>query len=518
MVFLCGSSAPSWAPPLKSWVALPPFALPAAAAAAPCRTFPRAAFASSRSADFPTPAATAVTTARTASTASTATGDHHKSKPRIVILGSGWAGFQLLRRINNQKYQVTVVSPRNYFVFTPLLASTSVGTLEFRCVVEPVKRSNVEFYEANCEKIDFGQKQLLCSSTLEDFKKNDFTVPYDHLVIATGAVSNTFGIPGVTENAIFLKDIGDARRIRTRIMECFEYASQPNISEQERRDSMHFAVVGGGPTGVEFMAELHDYITEDVLRLYPNLAKYVTATIFDVGKSILGGFDASLSQYASSKFTRKGIKLRMGVRVKSVDKGFILLESGEVVPFGLLVWSTGVTPVDLIKRLDLPKDRPMGRLLTDGYLRVLDKEMKPMKNVFALGDCASIDGVGLPCTAQVANQKGVWLQKSLNAKSPELWPDAVESSRLKPFRYDHVLSLAYIGKWRAIADSSDPTAKRDEPGPAAAAKIIPSTGVGAWLVWRSAYFTMSVSVKNKILIPMFWFLTWIFGRDVSRLR
>ncbi|KAI9331321.1 hypothetical protein BDR26DRAFT_912491 [Obelidium mucronatum] len=423
-------------------------------------------------------------------------------KHRLLVLGSGWAGFRLIQGIDTKRFDVTVVSPRNHFTFTPLLASSAVGTLEFRCVTEPIKR---------------------------------FALGFDSLVIATGAISNTFNIPGVKEHALFLKDVSDARKIRSRIVECFAYASQPNVSEAERSKLLHFAVVGGGPTGVEFMAELHDFITEDILKLYPNLRPHVSMTIYDVGKKILGAFDDKLSQYARDRFTRKGITLKLGEGVKEVHKTHFILQGGAKVDYGLLVWSTGLSPVTLVKQMtdagtgngsnvaNAARDASMGRLLTDEHFRVLDGNSKPMEGVYALGDCATVKDRHLPCTAQVANQKAAWLFKALNKtiKASPSSPASFESVGVKPFKYNHMGSLAYVGKWRAIVDMSPtgpPPSNDDSLAEAVAAiqQFVPNTGISAWVFWRSAYFTMSVSLKNKVMIPMFWFLTWIFGRDITR--
>ncbi|KAI8835349.1 pyridine nucleotide-disulfide oxidoreductase-domain-containing protein [Chytridium lagenaria] len=412
-----------------------------------------------------------------------------KPKGRIVVLGTGWRDFELREGL--------IQRPRNHLSLHLLLASASVGTLEFRCVVEPLKQHapHVEFYEANCKSIDWKNKVLQCASTLRG--GDEFQVAYDSLVIAAGAVSNTFNIKGAQEHACFLKDIKDARKIRTRIMECFELASQPNKTETQKRDILHFAVVGGGPTGVEFMAELHDFVTEDVLAHYPNLKPFVTMTIYDVGKSILNAFDATLGDYAATRFKRKGIKLKLNTGVKEVSSDHIILSDDRKVPYGLLVWSTGLAPIDLT--------------LTDEYFRVLEPSGEVINDVYALGDCATVQGTSLPCTAQAANQKATWLVKALNEIGRK-YPDEESNTALKrvePFNYKHQGSLAYLGKWKAIADLKPPASKRS-------ISFIPSTGVGAWLFWRSAYFTMSVSMKNKVLIPMFWFLTWIFGRDTSR--
>ena len=320
-----------------------------------------------------------------------------------------------MRSLDQRNYEVVVVSPRNYFLFTPLLASTCVGTLEFRCITEPIRAHAKEliYYESRCDSIDFAAKTIECSRVKGGER---VSLSYDKLVVACGAVTQTFGIPGVTENAFFLKDINDARRIRTRVIDCFERASQPDTPAETQRHLLHFAVVGGGPTGVEFSAELHDFITEDLARLYPELMDKVNMSLFDVAPKILTSFDSSLSDYATSRFKRKGIVVRTGSLVDRITPGeTIHLKSGQSFHVGLIVWATGLAPNPLINSLRLPLD-PGKRVLTDAFLRVLDGNGKPMEDVYALGDCATIkDGPRYPATAQVANQKAIYLSKCKKA-------------------------------------------------------------------------------------------------------
>ena len=158
--------------------------------------------------------------------------------------------------------------------------------------------------------MDFDKKIINCTSTLGDCTEK-YQISYDHLLVACGMVTNTFGIEGVHEHAYFLKDISDAKKIRGRVIECFERASQPGVSEKEKWNLLHFAVVGGGPTGIEFSAELYDFVRDDMANLYPELSSMVTMTVFDVSPRILNGFDDSLSKYAMARFERQGIQLRL---------------------------------------------------------------------------------------------------------------------------------------------------------------------------------------------------------------
>ncbi|KAF8923695.1 hypothetical protein BGZ58_002651 [Dissophora ornata] len=436
-----------------------------------------------------------------------------------MILGSGWGGFKLMRDMDKNAYQVVAVSPRNHFLFTPLLASTSVGTLEFRCITEPVRSytRNVEYHQAWCDTVDFDKHKVDCTLNLSKVpathvqtatgkegaigSTNNISLDYDHLIISVGSYSNTFNIPGVKEHAFFLKEVADARNIRSRVLECFERAEMSR-SDEERNGLLHFAVVGGGPTGVEFSSELHDFIREDCSRLFPGLMNHVSLAVYDVAPTILANFDKSLAQYCMNKFKRSGIEVRTGTMVERVEDGKMVLKDGKEVPFGCLVWSTGLTENPMTASLEgrVLKSKSK-RILTDPYLRVLDPEGKVIPNVYALGDCATIKDHDLPQTAQVANQQAIWLRKALNklAKQPEKSFTDVTA----PFSFKNLGSMAYIGNWEALVDMTKINEKAKD------------SGRFAWIFWRSSYLTMSVSMRNKMIIPMYWFLTWMGGRDVS---
>ncbi|XP_071710087.1 external alternative NAD(P)H-ubiquinone oxidoreductase B2, mitochondrial-like [Rutidosis leptorrhynchoides] len=321
-------------------------------------------------------------------------------KKKVVVLGTGWAGTSFLKNLKDPSLDVQVVSPCNYFAFTPLLPSVTVGTVEARSVVEPIrnivrkKNFDVRFKEAECFKIDTVNKKVHCKSTQTSNLggKEEFTLDYDYLVIAMGARANTFNTPGVVENAHFLKEVEDALRIRRSIIDCFERASLPSLSEDERRRILHFVVVGGGPTGVEFAAELHDFLHEDLLKLYPDLKKYISITLLEAGAHILNMFDKRITDFAEEKFKRDGINVKTGSMVVKVsDKAISLKEisSGENkdLPYGMVVWSTGIgtRPVimDFMKQIGQGNRRVMA---TDEWLRV-----EGVPNVYALGDCSTIN-------------------------------------------------------------------------------------------------------------------------------
>lgn len=195
---------------------------------------------------------------------------NYSGKPRVVVLGTGWSSFAFAKNLKREAFDVTIVSPRNHMLFTPLLASTAVGTLEFRSISQPVKNSmrDVHFVKGEATKLDTTTKTVVAeTSTLTSkgehiSQRVQVTIPYDVLVIGVGARNNTFNIVGVEENLFFLKELGEARSIRQRIIQNVEMATFGGVSQAERRRLLSFVIIGGGPTGVEFSAELHDFVLE----------------------------------------------------------------------------------------------------------------------------------------------------------------------------------------------------------------------------------------------------------------
>ncbi|GAB4826861.1 External alternative NAD(P)H-ubiquinone oxidoreductase B2, mitochondrial [Ancistrocladus abbreviatus] len=329
----------------------------------------------------------------------TSPGRENKKK-KIVVLGTGWAGTSFLKNLKNPSYDVQVISPRNYFAFTPLLPSVTCGTVDARSIVEPIlkivkkKNLDIHFSEAECVSIDPVNKKVYCQSNQDTNLngKEEFSVEYDYLIIAVGARSNTFNIPGVVENAHFLKEVEDAQRIRRSIIDCFERANLPTLSDEERKKILHFVIVGGGPTGVEFAAELHDYVNEDLVTLYPQVKDMVKITLLEATDHILNMFDKRITAFAERKFKRDGIEVKTGAMVVQVtDKEIATKEfkNGETssIPYGMVVWSTGIGTrpliADFMKKIGQTNRRV---LATDEWLRV-----EGCNNVYALGDCATIN-------------------------------------------------------------------------------------------------------------------------------
>ncbi|CAN1231779.1 External alternative NAD(P)H-ubiquinone oxidoreductase B1, mitochondrial, partial [Linum perenne] len=321
-------------------------------------------------------------------------------KKRVVVLGTGWAGTSFIKDLDDSMYDVKVVSPRNYFAFTPLLPSVTCGTVEARSIVEPIRNmirkrdGEIQFLEADCLKIDSEKNKIFCKASFDNKSvgSEEFSLEYDYLVIAVGAQVNTFNTPGVNENCHFLKDLEDAQRLRRTVIDCFEKAVLPDLTEEERRTNLHFVIVGGGPTGVEFAAELHDFLIEDLVNIYPTVKDLVKITLVQSGDHILNTFDERISSFAEQKFGRDGIEVQTGCRVVSVSDKEITMKmkpTGEVcsIPHGLVLWSTGISTRPVV--LDFMEQIGQGNrriLATNEWLRVKETE-----NIYALGDCATID-------------------------------------------------------------------------------------------------------------------------------
>ncbi|CAJ0870942.1 365_t:CDS:10 [Entrophospora sp. SA101] len=293
--------------------------------------------------------------------------DSQKDKPRIVILGSGWGAISVLKELEKDNYHVTLISPQ------PLLPSATVGTLETRSLLEPirsiVKGIDAHYLEATATDICFDERLVEVKPT-GDFSQS-FYVPYDKLIIAVGSQSITHGIEGI-EHCHFLKTVNDARKLRKTIIRNFEMASLPTTSPEEKKRLLSFVVCGGGPTGVEFAAELHDFLNEDLVRYFPAvLRNEVKVSIIQSQDHILNTYDEKISKFAESKFQRDNINVITNARVQKIEPNQIVYkmkkgDKEERLDYGLCLWSTGI----------------YNRLRLKGA---------PDSSVYAIGDCSTIE-------------------------------------------------------------------------------------------------------------------------------
>ncbi|KAL4901884.1 hypothetical protein BDW74DRAFT_67526 [Aspergillus multicolor] len=323
-----------------------------------------------------------------------------KDKPRLVILGTGWGSIALLKELNPDDYHVTVVSPTNYFLFTPMLPSATVGTLGLRSLVEPVRRIvqrvHGHFLKGEAVDVDFSEKLVEITQINNKGEEEQFYLPYDKLVIGVGCVTNPHGVKGL-DNCHFLKTIDDARRIKNQVLDNMELACLPTTTDEERKRLLSFVVCGGGPTGVEFASELFDLLNEDLLYSFPKILRNeISVHIIQSRSHILNTYDEALSKFAESRFARDDVDVLTNARVKEVREDrvvFTQVEDGKTVtkeiPMGFCLWSTGVARAVLCTKLadKLDSQNNKHALETDSHLRVIGA---PLGDVYAIGDCATV--------------------------------------------------------------------------------------------------------------------------------
>lgn len=446
------------------------------------------------------------------------------SKPHLVIIGSGWAGFYLAENVNLSSYNVTLISPRRTSAYTPLLASAAVGLFNFYLAEEPVRsasRCDLNFVKANVLDIDFTKKICQCTPAFEEdpnLEKIQFEIAYDYLVIAPGCIPNTFGTPGVDEHAIFIKNVSDAMRVRKTLFDLLEKASLPCTSTERAKELLHIAIVGGGPTGIELTAELDDLCQNELRKLYPRVAEHVTISIYDVAPHILSAYDAKLHDYATSQLKARNVDVAPNTRIERVDEHALYIKDKGRVPYGMLIWATGNKNVPLIETIDVKiNEKGLKRILTDDKLRVFRKpdatttsnasssspSPEVWDGVFSLGDAADIEGQSLPTTAEVAVQKARYLVENFNALVAA--PSSSSSSAFaKPFVYAQKQLVSYIGHHDGVIAGKGP----NDPG---------WTGRSAWLAWRSGSLIWNRNWRSRVVIVITWALNRVFGTEMARM-
>lgn len=473
----------------------------------------------------------------------------------VVIVGSGWATATLLKTLQKQDHRgsnssrVIVVSPRNYFLYTPLLPSTITGLVEERSIVEPMRslvKDKGSFVEASVLDVDPEKKELLCEKTFcnvcaakkergENIEDHDhtFTLPYDVLVMAVGSVTADFGVPGVRKHCWFLKSIEDAHSLRVHLNRRFEQAAQ--LIQKKRKDPMsqedtdliqrllNVTIVGGGPTGVEVAAELSDFVLQDMVKLFPEVPlEDVRINLMDPGDHVLRAYSPAIGEYAQKLFLEKQhVNVMLNKRIVGVEDEYLLvtnLATGEEekLSYGTCVWATGVAPHPLVtglkKKLEpQPGDSDRHGFLVDEYFRVRGA---PGGSILALGDCAVManpkaDGKPLPATAQVARQEAAHLAHMMDTgamqfkENDEGITEIFLSQKATPFEYKHLGQLAYLGHDEAAFD-------------------LPVGGDRGTLhglaighLWRGMETMMQVSPRNMSMVFFDWVKVKIFGRNLS---
>ena len=441
-------------------------------------------------------------------------GDIPIQQKRILILGGGFAGIQVLMQLqgafqNDIGVDLTLVSRDNFFLFTPMLPEVSSGMIETRNIVTPVRAfcNRARFYEADIDAIDLQNKDIVISHALgrqsNPIGRRSHTLKFDYLVIALGNETNFFGMENVIKNSFTIKTIGDAIVLRNHVINMLEQADIEHEDVDLRKGLMTFVVVGGGFSGVETVGELNDFIRESIKLFYHNINEAdARVVLISSGQRILPEVTEDLSDFALQKIRKNGVEVLLNTRLQAADTNNIKLSDGSSISCNTLVWAGGNKPDNLIINLSCEHDRG-GRLLTNKYLEVQGHEY-----VFSLGDCACIvdpnTGKPYPPTAQHALKQGRIAAHNIVysvRKDPALEANRDNKGK-KVFDYKTRGVMALIGR-------------RNGVGILFGLRV---HGFIGWCVWRLYYLSTLPTMQKKLRVMVDWFIDLFFKRDVTRLK
>lgn len=497
---------------------------------------------------------------------------HHeeRQRPKVVVLGSGWAALSFIQHLDKDEIDLTVVSPRSFFFYTPLLAGACTGTVSQTAIAESIRRycphsTHCRFLQAECTSVDPMKKTLDCRASGGVLT----TLSYDHLVVAVGADTADFGIPGVREYAIPMKEIEHGAAIQRAVLEKLEVANalwaRATAADMDRlRKELRWVVIGGGPSGVELSAELCDFINTDVATHFPHLKGHIRLTLVEATPRLLPVFDQHISDYTAKMLAEEGAQVLCNTLVTRITADTVEVKKPrenkldgdkqedkeiETIDCGLAVWAGGIKCKGITQSirdsLCVPSVQTSRHgLIVDNYLQV-----KGADSICALGDCAVS---GAAPTAQVAYQQGTYLGRrfrdsllqqqqvgqkehhqqqtekstSDSSDSSDNSNNNSNSSSYPEFKYVHRGTLAYIGSSRGVADLK-PLLWERYPGNSTRNGISGNDKTGgslqvegntAYILWRSLYFTKLMSGRNRLQVAGDWFKTWMCGRDISSLE
>ena len=411
-----------------------------------------------------------------------ATDDATDSRPHVVVIGGGFGGLTATQALAKAPVRVTLLDRTNHHTFQPLLYQIATAGLSPADIAQPIraivhKQHNVTVLLAEAVGVDLAARAV----RLDD----GVALPWDFLIVACGAETSYFGHDEWKEVAPGLKSIPDAVAIRTRVLVAFELAErEENAALRERL--LSFAVIGGGPTGVELagaLAELSKFVLDrDFRHIDPSAAK---VRLLEAGPRILPSFPDDLAASAVSQLHELGVEVRAGARVTSIEAGCIHL-GAETIPCSVVVWAAGVRAQPLTATLGVPLDKG-GRVLIEKDLSIAGHP-----NAFVIGDAARLDGADgqpLPGVSPVAMQQARWAAQAIRK--------TLAGQARRPFHYSDKGSLATIGRSRAIA----------------MVDRIHLHGLLAWLVWLLVHIFYLIGFKNRVVVMITWAWSYVtYGR------
>lgn len=430
----------------------------------------------------------------------------HNSPKRVVILGSGFAGVEVLKRLqnkfkNNDNIDITIISRDNFLLFTPMLPEVASGMIETRHIITPIRSfcNKAIFYEANVESIDLNKKEVITKHSIgrqsEPNGWNQHNFGYDYLVIALGSQTKFFGMKEVERYSFTMKSIEDAISIRNHILSLLEQANLEKENRQLTRELLTFVVVGGGFNGIETVGELNDFVRNTVKGFYKNIyMSDVRIILVNSSDKILEQVDEELGKYALKRLKQKAVEFIMNTDVVGATPSRVKLRDGTTIPCYTIIWAAGVTPTKLITDLPCEHDK-RHRLIANSYL-----EVPGYDGVYALGDCASIfdphTKKPYPPTAQHAIKQGDVAAKNIISAI-----DGKEENKIK-FDYETKGMMAEIGKRTGVATIFG----------------IKVHGFLAWWLWRTYYLASLPTMKKKLKVLSDWTMDLIYKPDVAMIK
>lgn len=400
------------------------------------------------------------------------------SYPRIVIIGGGFGGIALAKKLSNKDAQVVLLDKHNYHNFQPLLYQVSTGGLEPDSIAYPIRKvlqgyPNFYFRLANVKELDTKKKTVIT---------NIGEMSYDYLVVATGSETNYFGNKGIENNGMAMKTIPQALNLRSLILENFEQALLTD-NLHEREALMNFVIVGGGPTGVELAGALAEIKKGILPKDYPDLdTRRAQINLIQSGDRILPAMSEQASEKAERFLEKLGVNVWKNIRVTDYNGKVVSTDCDTVFEAATLVWAAGVRAVG-VKGLDAEKLLARGnRLKVDQF-----NQVQGVEGVFAIGDVAQMETEafpqGHPMMAQPAIQQGRNLGENLVR--------LLDGEPMKPFKYRDKGSMATVGRNKAVVDMPN----------------IRFQGVFAWFVWMFVHLYFLIGFRNRVVV----FINWVYN-------
>jgi NADH dehydrogenase len=413
---------------------------------------------------------------------------HAADRPRVVVIGAGFGGTRVVRALRDADVRLTLIDQHNFHTFQPLLYQVATAGLDVGDVTFPVRTLLRRHRSASF---------VMGSVTAVDLDRNSVTVDhglsltYDYLVIAAGSMSHSFGVPGVDEHSLALKDVDDAVRLRNRLIGDLERASRA-VLRGDARPELGIVVVGGGPTGIETAGGLRELLAKVLAKDYPELdLGHLPITVVEAGPRLLAAFDGRSSDSAAAALLRRGIEVRLDAPVDHIDARRVVLRDGSAVDAGLIVWAAGVAASPLAVAVGTELER--GRLKVEPNL-----SLPGHPNAFAIGDIAAVpgaDGALLPQVAQPAIQQGRHVAAEIRV--------AIDGGTTgTAFSYRDKGTMATIGRNQAVVEF--PNGLRFH-------------GFVGWVLWLGLHILYLMGFRNRLSTLVNWswnYLTYDRGARV----